>query len=224
MSEQDQIPNWWEMMLQNFKWKQFIVGAMIPIITFYVFHRLGEPLTGALLAIGWGIGLTAVTHLVLKNVNAFAILSIPLATLQMGGIIATRNPDIFLIWPAVGKTIWGLAFLGSLVVSRPLILVLAEAMGMIPKTEAVDEFRKSDLATPVWNILTGVWGTVMLTSALIVVISFFWLPLEPHLFILTVTGLPLLAALFTFNFWFPVWYVRRSMKSDPSEIEKSKIE
>jgi len=36
----------------NFPYRQFILGALVPISFFYVFHRFERPLTGALLAIG----------------------------------------------------------------------------------------------------------------------------------------------------------------------------
>lgn len=43
-------------MRQNFPWRQFIIGALLPIVVFYIFYRLDKPLTGALLAAGWGTG------------------------------------------------------------------------------------------------------------------------------------------------------------------------
>jgi len=41
----------------NFPYLQFIFGALVPISFFYAFHRFGQPLTGALLAIGWSLSL-----------------------------------------------------------------------------------------------------------------------------------------------------------------------
>ncbi len=210
MAEPEQATGWWQLMRQNFKWKQFFIGALVPIAVFYIFHRLGRPLTGAMLAAGWGVGLSVVTHLILKEINLFAILSIPFAIIQMGGVIATRDPDFFLIWPAVVKTIWAVVFFGSLLISRPLILVFAEAMGAIPRSEDADEFRKSDQFRPIWNTVTAVWGATELTAALLLVVSLKLLPLEPFLFIRTALSLPLTAALITFSFWYPVWYFRRS--------------
>jgi hypothetical protein len=36
----------------NFPYRQVILGALVPISIFYVFHRDEQPLTGAMLAIG----------------------------------------------------------------------------------------------------------------------------------------------------------------------------
>ena len=41
----------------NFPYRQFILGALVPISLFYAFHRFGQPLAGALLAIGWSLSL-----------------------------------------------------------------------------------------------------------------------------------------------------------------------
>jgi hypothetical protein len=210
MADPEQAPTWWQLMRQNFKWKQFILGALIPITLFYIFYRLDRPLTGALLAAGWGIGLSVVTRLFLKEINLFAVLSIPFAIIQMGGVIATRDPDFFLVWPAIVKVVWGLIFLGSLLFSRPLILVFAETMGAIPKTQDADEFRKSNEFRPIWIILTAVWGITQLASAVLVVAAMVWLPMEPFLIVRTALSLPLTAVLITFSFWFPIWYFRRS--------------
>jgi hypothetical protein len=56
MTNQKQPQTWWHLMRQNFPWRQFIIGALLPIVVFYIFYRLDKPLTGALLAAGWGTG------------------------------------------------------------------------------------------------------------------------------------------------------------------------
>ena len=46
--------------MRNFPLRRFVVGALIPVVIFYMLQRLGQPLTGALLAGGWGLGVVLV--------------------------------------------------------------------------------------------------------------------------------------------------------------------
>jgi len=197
-------------MRQHFPWKQFIIGALIPIVIFYLFHRFDKPLIGALLAAGWGVGVVATTHLIFKKINLFAALSIPLTLVELVGIIITLNPEFYLATAAIDHTLWGLIFLGSLVFPRPLILIFAEVMGGIPKSEELGEFGKSEKFQFAWIILTIIWGIVHLIAAVLLVLSQIWLPLEIFLFMRAAFSTPLLAVLVALSFWFPRWYWNRS--------------
>jgi len=50
----------WQTSGPRFPWRQLILGALVPIIIFYALHRFDQPLSGALLAIGWSIGLLVI--------------------------------------------------------------------------------------------------------------------------------------------------------------------
>ena len=180
------------------------------MIIFYLFHHFDKPLAGAFLAAGWGFLVVAITHLVLKKINLFAALSIPLNLIEFAGIIITLNPKFYLATAAIDHTLWGLIFLGSLVFSRPLILILAEAMGGIPKSQELGEFSNSDVFRSAWVILTIIWGVTHLIAASLLIASQIWLPLEIFLIIRTAFSTPLLTVLIVFSFWFPRWYWNRS--------------
>jgi hypothetical protein len=197
-------------MRQRFPWKQFLIGALIPTVIFYLFHHFDKPLTGAFLAAGWGVVVVAITHLVFKEINLFAALSIPLNLIEFVGVIITLDPRFYLATAAIDHTLWGLTFLGSLVFSRPLILIFAEAVGGIPKSQELGEFGKSDEFRSAWVILTIVWGMTHLIAAILLVASQIWLPLEIFLIIRTAFSTPLLAVLIAFSFWFPRWYWNRA--------------
>jgi len=210
MTNQKQPQTWWRLMRQNFQWRQFISGALIPIVIFYIFHRFGKPLTGALLAAGWGTGVVAITHLFFKKINLFAALSIPFTLIELVGTIVTLNPKFYLASSAINHTLWGLIYFGSVLFSRPLIRIFAEAMGGLPKSGELGEFANSDLFRSTWVILTMIWCIVYLLSAILLVASQIWLPLETFLIIRTAFGTPLLVVLITLSFWFPGWYWNRS--------------
>ena len=211
MTEREEMSkSLWLLMKENFPLKQFLIGALVPILLFYSFHRVDEALLGAFLASSWGIGVSVVTRFILKNTNLFAVLSIPFSLIELAGISVTLNPDFYLLWPAVGKTLWGLIYLGSVVVSRPLILIIAQAMGMFPKSDDLGDFSNTDLFCSAWVILTVIWGLVHLIVAVLLFTSHYWFPLETFLIIRIASGTPILAALIAFSFWFPRWYWDRS--------------
>lgn len=197
-------------MSQRFPWKQFAIGALTPGLIFYLFHHFQQPLVGALLAAGWSAGVVLVTHLALKKINLFAVLSLPLTFIEVVGLLITLNPGFYLATAAIDHLLWGLICFGSLFIFRPLILIFAEAVGGIPKTEELGEFGQSPEFRAAWIILTAIWGIVHLMAAVILIASQIWLPLELFLVIRSALSTPLLAALIAFSFWFPRWYLNRS--------------
>jgi hypothetical protein len=210
MENQNKPKTWWHSMRQDFPWKPFIIGALIPILIFYLFHRFDKPLTGAFLAAGWSVGVVMITRLLLKKINLFAALSIPITLIEIASIFITLNPDFYLSTAAIEHTVWGVVCLGSVAFSHPLILIFAQAMGGIPKSQELGEFGKSDEFRSAWVILTIIWGIVHLIAAILLIASQIWLPLEFFLILRIAFSTPLLAVLIAFSFWFPRWYLNRS--------------
>jgi VIT1/CCC1 family predicted Fe2+/Mn2+ transporter len=209
MENQNQPQTWWHSMRQHFPWKQFVIGALIPIVIFYLFHRVDKSLIGAFLAAGWSVGVVTTTRLLFKKTNLFAALSIPVTLIEIASIVITLSPEFYLATAAIEHILWGLVCLGSTAFYRPLILIFAQAMGGIPKTQELGEFGKSDEFRSAWVILTIIWGITHLIAALVLILSQIWLPLEIFLIMRTAFSTPLLAALVAFSLWFPRWYWNR---------------
>jgi VIT1/CCC1 family predicted Fe2+/Mn2+ transporter len=95
----------------NFPYRQFILGALVPILVFYGFHRLGRSLVGAMLAICWSLGLLAVAYWRSRRVELFPALAIPIISIELTGTFITRNSDYYLASAAIDKILWGLLFL-----------------------------------------------------------------------------------------------------------------
>jgi len=57
----------------SFPWHQLILGALVPIVIFYALYRLGQPLTGALLALAWSIGLLVIKYWRSRSFELFAV-------------------------------------------------------------------------------------------------------------------------------------------------------
>jgi intracellular septation protein A len=196
----------------NFPWRQLILGFLVPITIFYVCHRLGQSLTGALLAIGWSIGLLVIKYLRSRIFELFPALAIPIVLIELIGTLITKNPDFYLAAAAIENVLWGLLFLGSLFLTRPLIQIFAELLNPgLGSQEFLSQFKMPvQLYRSAWKILNVIWAFVFLLKAIILILSQLNLPLEVFLIVRIAMGLPVLVAMLIFSYRFPRWYWERT--------------
>ena len=198
----------------NFPYRQFILGALVPISFFYAFHRFEQPLAGALIAIGWSASLLGVTYWRTRRIELFPGLAIPIITIELAGTLITRNPAFYLASAAIENVLWGLVFLGSILISRPLIQIFAELLNPgLGSQEFLDQFKLSTkLYRSAWQILTAAWGVVALSKAIILVFAQLWLPIETFLIVRTASGIPVMVLMLVLSYRFPEWYWERAME------------
>ena len=199
----------------NFPYCQFILGALVPISFFYAFHRFGQPLAGALLAIGWSLSLLVITYLRSRRIELFPGLAIPIIAIELIGTLVTRNPAFYLASAAIENVLWGLLFLGSILFQRPLIQIFAE---MLNPGLGSPQFLKQSKLSPqlyrsAWQIITAMWGGVSLLKAIILIFSQLNLPLEAFLMARTASGIPVMVLMLILSYRFPGWYWERAMKT-----------
>ena len=199
----------------SFPYRQLIFGALVPISFFYAFHRFGQPLTGALLAIGWSLSLLVVTYRRSRRIGLFPGLAIPIITIELIGTLVTRNPAFYLASAAIENVLWGLLFLGSILIHRPLIQIFAELLNPgLGSQEFLNQFKiPPQLYRSAWQILTAMWGVVNLMKAITLIFSQLNLPIEAFLIVRTVVGLPVMVLMLVFSYRFPGWYWERAMKA-----------
>jgi intracellular septation protein A len=202
----------WQTSGPRFPWRQLVLGALVPITIFYTLHRLGQPLTGALLAIGWSIGLLVIKYWRSRSIELFPALAIPIILIELIGTLITRNPDFYLASAAIDNVLWGLLFFSSLLFTRPLIQVFAELLNPgLGSQEFLSHFEMPvRLYRSAWRILTVIWAVVSLTKAIILILSQLKLPLEAFLVVRTASGFPVLVLMLIFTYRFPRWYWARA--------------
>ena len=197
----------------NFPYRQFILGALVPISFFYIFHRFGQPLTGAMLAIGWSLCLLGITYWRSRRIELFPGLAIPIIIIELIGTLVFKNPDLYLASAAIENVLWGLLFFGSILIRRPLIMVFAETLN--PGLGSPDFFNQyklpAQLYRSAWQIITAMWGGVSLLKAIILIFSQISLPVEAFLVVRTVAGIPVTVLMLVFSYRFPEWYWVREM-------------
>ena len=202
----------WQTSGSNFPWRQLILGALVPITIFYALHRLGQPLTGALIAIGWSISLLIIKYWRSKSIELFPALALPVILIELIGTLVTRNPDFYLASAAIDNLLWGFVFVGSLLFTRPLIQIFAELLNPgLGSAEFLSYFEMPGaLYRSAWKILTVIWAVVSFLKALILILSQLNLPLEAFLIVRTAAGFPVLLAMLLFTYRFPGWYWQRA--------------
>jgi intracellular septation protein A len=218
MADQQNTFATWQTSGPDFPWRQLLLGILVPITIFYALHRLGRPLTGALLAIGWSIGLLVIKYWRYRSIELFPALAIPIVLIELIGTLITRNPAFYLASAAIDNVLWGLLFLGSLLLNRPLIQIFAELLNPgLGSPEFLDHFELPEhLYRSAWKILTVLWAVVYLVKAIILILSQLKMPLEAFLIVRTASGLPVLAAMLFFTYRFPRWYWRRAREKSLS--------
>ena len=202
----------WQTSGPRFPWRQLILGALVPITIFYALHRFGQPLTGALLAIGWSIGLLVIKYWRSRSIELFPALAIPVILIELIGTLITRNPVFYLASAAIDNVLWGLLFFISLLFARPLIQIFAELLNPgLGSQEFLSHFEMSvRLYRSAWRILTVIWAVVSLMKAIILILSQLKLPLETFLIVRTASGFPVLVFMLIFTYRFPGWYWART--------------
>ncbi len=194
-------------MQQNFPHRQVLLGALIPLGLFYLCSRWGQPLLGALLGGGWGLGVGLLWYKRSGHLDPFAGIGTGVAIMQLLLTVMTRNPAFYLASEAMGDAMLGLVFLASLLGSRSLIQMFAEEMGAAKRLP--DSLRQTPFYQTAWRMVTAVWGGVYLGKAALLLVAQWGLALEAFLVLRIVAGWPVWALLFAFSFWFPGWYWRR---------------
>lgn len=219
MADQQKTFDSWRESGPRFPWRQLIVGALAPITIFYVLHRLGRPLTGALMAIGWSIGLLVIKYWRSRRIELFPALAIPIILIELIGTLITRDPDFFLAAAAIDNVLWGFLFLGSLLLARPLLQIFAEILNPgLGSPEFLNHFEiPVKLYRSAWKILTAIWVVVFFLKAILLIFSQLKLPLEVFLIVRTASGLPVLVLMLILSYRFPGWYWERA--GDNSHLE-----
>lgn len=221
MTDQQTTPTPLQMTGASFPYRQFIFGTLVPILIFYTMHRFGQPLTGALLAIGWSSSILAVTYWRSRRIELFPGLAIPIIVIELIATLITRNPAFYLASAAIENTLWGLLFLGSLLMPRPLIQIFAEMLNPgLGSEEFLNQINlQPHLYRSAWQILTAIWGVVNLSKAVILVFSQLRLPIATFLIVRTASGMPVMVLMLILSYRFPEWYWKRSGKRNSSRLK-----
>jgi hypothetical protein len=119
--------------------------------------------------------------------------------------VATGSERLYLAQPVLISGAYGLAFLGSVALRRPLTAAFAEEMYPFP-----DEVRSSITYRRAFSRISLVWGIYLLGRTVLRLGALAHSSVEAFLAVNIVTGAPLTALLLGWSVWYAVRFFRRS--------------
>jgi intracellular septation protein A len=189
----------WQLLLRR-GLPQFAVEGFVPVLVFYGLWR----------SAGLGVAVVASTMLSLAiatwqvrhgRQGGLAVLTALFVVVQALVALAAHSATVYLAQPVVLSAIWGLVYIGSVVVHRPLVGVFANAWYPFPVWfQASAPYRRE------FAFQSLVWATYCLGRAGLRLYVLLHTGVGGFVVISIVTGAPVLTALV---FW-GLWHARRT--------------
>jgi intracellular septation protein A len=183
---------------------RFARDAFGPMLVFYV----GYKLSGLLL----GIALSTVTSLAAyrwerthDRPGLMARLSLGFVLVQAAIGLAADSAVVYLAQPVLVNGAYGLAFVGSAVLRRPLAGAFATEMYPFP-----DEVKQSHTFKRAFAHISLAWGAYLLVRSTVRMATLSNGDVDAFIFVNLVTGVPLTALLMGWSVWYAVRYFRNS--------------
>jgi intracellular septation protein A len=183
---------------------RFARDAFGPVLTFYVLWKLA--------GIVWGIlAATAVALLALRfersrdRSGILVRLALALVLIQAVVGIVTRSAELYLIQPVIISGLWGVAFIGSAVIGKPLTGVFANELFPFP-----DEVRRSETFRRVFGRLSYAWGAYQLFRSGLRAATLLGLGVDLYVVVNLATGVPMIIGMMSWSIWYAVRSFRRS--------------
>jgi intracellular septation protein A len=184
---------------------RFARDAFGPVLAFY----LGWKLVGLAL----GIGFASVVSLLnyrherkRERPGRIARLALVFIVLQALIGLASHSAKVYLAQPVLANAAFGLAFLISGIVRRPLAGMFAQEMHDFPP-----EVRSSATFNTIFTRISMAWGCYLLMRSATRLLSLS-MSVERFLVVNLATGLPLTAGMITWSVWYSVRSFRRSQE------------
>ena len=190
---------------------RFALAGILPIASFYVAFRIGGPVPG--IACGMGFSLLALLIQLRRLGRLDPVVLVPMALILIQGTAAllTGSVDLYLAVPAAENVIWGILLVGSVIVRRPLVRIIAGELQLIP-----EEFANSPTLRNALAHVTLAWGVAAFIKAGARLWMLSVLSLEPFLVGVTVLHLIVNGALLGFSFWWPLRATRSARAEQPA--------
>jgi intracellular septation protein A len=183
---------------------RFLGAGVLPVLSFYIAYRLGGPVAG--IVTGMAVSLTALGVQALRIRRLDPIVLVPMIVILAQGVLAllSGSIELYLAAPAVEASIWGVVLIGSALLRRPLVPLIARELGVVPVrfTGSAGLHRALELLTLGWGIASFVKAGVRLYLLTL-------LPLEEFLIAVTLGMLAINIMMLGLSVWLPLAMVRR---------------
>jgi len=188
---------------------RFARDAIGPVLVFYLGWK----------TIGLGVGIAAATALTVAafvwerrraRTGLAAAIGLTIALVQALVGLASGSPQWYFAPAVIANTAYGLVFVGSVCIGRPLAGVFAgETYPFPPAVKSSATFRR------VFSRVSLVWGAYLLARGALRLATLMHGSVEAFIVVNIVTGIPFTAAIMTWSFWYGVRGFRRSEEWGP---------
>ncbi|MDD5496497.1 MAG: hypothetical protein PHP46_05305 [Candidatus Omnitrophica bacterium] len=158
-------PSGWETFRRSVPWRDITLSFLIPKTIFYIAMNKPWMLTGASIAIAWCAVLFAAKYLLSRKINFWALIALVMILIQMAPVIIKDDPNMNFVAGAFDSLLFGIIFLSSIIIKRPLIRVFAEATGA--RDHIPEPILKSPYYMKAWAIVTAAWAAVYIVESVI---------------------------------------------------------
>jgi intracellular septation protein A len=188
---------------------RFARDAFGPVAAFYLGWKLATLATGIIAA----TAVTVIAYLwerrhARTGVTAAMGLAIALAQAFVG--LASGSAKWYLAPPVIVNAVYGVAFLVSVLIGRPLAGVFASETYPFPPL-----VRQSATFRRVFGRVSLAWAAYLLGRSLLRLVALLRASVEVFIVVNIVTGIPFTAALMAWSIWYGVRGFRRSAEWGP---------
>jgi hypothetical protein len=180
--------------------------GVLPVGAFYVGLKLSGLTAGMAAAAAASVVVYALERRAGRD-GLLVRLSLAFVAVQTVIGLISDSATAYLALPVLSTAVWGLAFLTSAAIRRPLAGALACAWYPFPK-----EFRRTAEFKRVYGVESLVWGLYFLCRSALRLIVLAYAGVGGYLLVV-VTGTPLTIALLVWS----VWYAVRCLADDETE-------
>jgi len=189
---------------------RFAREAFGPIGAFYLGWKLGNLATGIALATGVALAIEVYEHRHGRR-GTLALISVGFVVVQgVVGILA-NSAVVYLAQPVLVSAIWGIAFLVSVPIGRPLMGPFADAWYSFP-----DDVRASRTYRRIFGVESIVWGLYYLARSAIRMLALWKGGIGFFVVVQTLTGIPFTIALIVWSIRYAVrGFERAALEPEP---------
>jgi Protein of unknown function (DUF3159) len=177
----------------------FLREGFLPFGAFYV----GLRLSGLVAGIAVSTAVSVLIYLYERRAGRDALLvriSLVVVLVQAAIGLAANSAVVYLAQPVLVNAAWGLAFLVSTAIRRPLAGALAFAWYPFPR-----EFRETEEFKRIFGVQSLVWGAYFMARSALRMAALLYGSLESFLAVVFLTGTPVMFLLI-------VWSIRHAMR------------
>ena len=190
---------------------RFLSAGILPVASFYFAYRMYGPVTGIIT--GMAVSLTVLSIQAYRIRRLDPIVLVPMLLILIQGTLAsvTGSVELYLAAPALEAVIWGIVLIGSTVLKRPLVPLIARELGVVPTRFAASAGLQESL-----KVLTVAWGIAAFAKAALRLWLLTFLSVEPFLVEVTVGIGAINVVMIGLSVWLPLLMVRRDPAHRPA--------